>query len=131
MADSLYQYTVTVNRVIDGDTLEVDIDLGFNVTLTGKRLRVAGVDCPERNTPEGKLAKFFTKEWVNSAIHSNKPVLVKIEAHKGDKYGRILGGVWVDGKDLAQQLILNNHGVPYDGSKKGVSGTLVVPPQGE
>lgn len=131
MADSLYQYTVTVNRVIDGDTLEVDIDLGFNVTLSGKRIRVAGVDCPERNTPEGKLAKFFTKEWVNDAINSNKPVLVKIEAHKGDKYGRILGAVWADGKDLAQQLILNNHGVPYDGGKKGDSGTLVVPPQGE
>lgn len=62
------------------------------------------------------------------AMDKNKPILVNVESHKGDKYGRILATVWCDGQDLAQQLILNGHGVPYDGGKKG---TIELPPKGE
>lgn len=128
MSDTLYQYAVKVNRVVDGDTLDVDIDLGFNVKLSGKRLRIKGVDCPERNTIEGSNAKSFTVLWTINQMNNNKPILVSVESHKGDKYGRILASVWSDGQDLAQQLILAGHGVVYDGGKKG---TIELPPKGE
>lgn len=131
MSDTLYQYAVKVNRVVDGDTLDVDIDLGFNVKLSGKRLRIKGVDCPERNTIEGSNAKSFTVLWTISQMNNNKPILVSVESHKGDKYGRILASVWSDGQDLAQQLILAGHGVPYSGGKKVDTGTMTTPPQGE
>jgi micrococcal nuclease len=55
----MYEYAAKLNRVIDGDTVVLDIDLGFHVTIT-EHIRLLRVDCPELNTPEGKLARDFT-----------------------------------------------------------------------
>jgi micrococcal nuclease len=61
----MYDYEARLNRVIDGDTYVLDIDLGFHVWTT-QHIRLLGIDCPERNTPEGKCAKAFAESWFAS-----------------------------------------------------------------
>jgi endonuclease YncB( thermonuclease family) len=64
------EYRAKLHRVIDGDTFELDIDLGFGC-WTRQTIRLQGLDCPERNTPEGRAAKAFTEAWfaVSAAQH--------------------------------------------------------------
>lgn len=119
----MYEYAIRLKRIIDGDTLVVDIDLGFGVWLKDKHVRVSGVDTPEIATLEGKLAREFTSLWM-----INEPpdkYLIRVENHKSDKYGRILGSVGrITAKKectyLRDALILSNHGTKYDGGKKHV-----------
>lgn len=77
----------TVVRVIDGDTIVVDIDLGLHMYRRNEHVRLFGVDCPERNTPEGKVAKARVEELlpVGTAI--------QLTSEKLDKYGRMLATV--------------------------------------
>lgn len=93
----MYIYSCKVNRVIDGDTLDLEIDLGFNIRIR-ERVRLYGVDTPEifgaNSSPEGATASDFTKKWVEE--YSAKPG--KLEYHSlkydyKDKYGRSLGSL--------------------------------------
>lgn len=84
----LYTFQATVERIIDGDTLVVHVDLGFN-TVTKQKLRLRGIDCPELVTPIGQKAKRF----VQSLLKPNDVVVIK--THKDDKYGRYLADVFV------------------------------------
>jgi len=104
-------YNGNIVRVIDGDTFEVLIELGFNVTQKF-HVRLDGIDTPEKNTPEGVKAK----EYVRNLIE-NKKVTLTDEGH--DKYGRARAKIILeDGKDLTQFLIENHIGKEYHGEKK-------------
>lgn len=131
MSDVLHQYSVTVNRVIDGDTLDVDIDLGFNVVLKRKRVRLAGIDTPELRTEEGRKARTYVIDWVFYKKQSPAPFILRVEQHKEDKYGRILGTLWHSGEDLAQQLVIRGHAVTYDGTGSKGGKMLLPPDEGE
>jgi endonuclease YncB( thermonuclease family) len=115
---SLYQYAIRDIRVVDGDTLEGNIDLGFNVELKNVKVRLAGIDCPEKSTPEGIVSRDFTSQWVDAAVRESKDVVISVKNHKYDKYGRILGVVSVDGQSLTDVLLINNLGKPYSGGKR-------------
>lgn len=114
-----YTYWATVKRVVDGDTLVVDIDLGFNVKLTSVHLRVYGINCPEKTTEEGKDAMRYVKEWVamDDIYNVIKPKQYKItvQDHKKDKYGRILGELFYGGESLGEVLVKAGHAKPYFG----------------
>ena len=112
---TLYNYVLRNVRVVDGDTLEADIDLGFGVALIGMKVRLAKVDCPEVSTEAGVNARGFTKNWVESKAEG-VPIIVSVKNYKKDKYGRILGDVSSCGEDLAQMLGINGHAKPYDGT---------------
>ena len=117
MSDVLHQYSVTVNRVVDGDTLDIDIDLGFNVVLKRKRVRLAGIDTPElrsKNTKEIKKANEAKK--VVEYMILNKIVYLKLEGE--DKYGRILANIYINNINLNQYLIENKYAYKYEGGKK-------------
>ena len=114
--NTLYQYTLKRVRVVDGDTLEGDIDLGFGVMLSATKVRLSGINCPEKDTEAGKLAKAFTEQWIDRILDSKVDVIVLVKNHKKDKYGRVLGVVSGNGEDLAQQLQMNGHAKPYDGT---------------
>lgn len=131
MSDVLHQYSVTVNRVVDGDTLDVDVDLGFNVVLKRKRVRITGIDTPELRTEEGRKARTFVIDWVFYKKQSTAPFILRVEAHKEDKYGRILGTLWCNGEDLAQQLVLKGYAVTYDGKNPKGDKMLLPPDNGE
>ncbi len=114
----LYVYKCEVKRVIDGDTLDLDIDLGFNVHIF-ERVRLYGIDTPElfgpTATEAGKLAKAFVEEWVSQ--HSELDGHFEYHSTKydfKDKYGRGLGTIKFVSSDneitdLVDQLVLNGH----------------------
>lgn len=109
---TLYHYVLKNVRVVDGDTLEADIDLGFGVALTTIKIRLAKIDCPEMSTEAGVIAKGFTENWVNSKVNTVQ-IVVSVKNHKKDKYGRILGSVAADGEDLAEMLMNAGHAMGY------------------
>jgi len=103
-------YTGKVIYVVDGDTVDVVIDLGFRMQ-TIQRLRLAGVDTPEKNQPRFHEAKAFTENMIG-----NKAVTVK--ADKVSKYGYYLADIVIEGKSVAESLIAAGLGKPYFGGAK-------------
>ena len=116
----MYEYSCTVDRVVDGDTIDVILDLGFDI-LYRSRVRLYGIDTPEsrtRNKDEkvrGKMASAYLKK----AIDSGKKVVIetKLKDSKG-KFGRVLGNVMVDGININQLMIVNYLAVAYFGQSK-------------
>lgn len=87
-----YQYGCIIRRVVDGDTVDVDIDLGFGVWLNNKRIRLCGVDAPEIRTTDlvEKLFGYYTTELVSNLLPQQSKQLLISREFQG-KYGRILG----------------------------------------
>ncbi len=98
--DKLYTYCAYVERVVDGDTLKVEIDLGFNIRVR-QTIRLRAVDCPEMGTPAGEKAKRF----VEGILSKQKSLVVR--THKSDKYDRYLGDVFYPG-GTREWIYLNN-----------------------
>jgi micrococcal nuclease len=120
----MYEYKCKVLKVIDGDTVDVDIDLGFGVWLHKERVRIMGIDTPESRTSD-KLEKVFglaAKERLISLLGEDAildtQVSKKGEDMKG-KFGRILGNFrTTDGEHCADILIEEGHAVGYTGGSK-------------
>lgn len=114
-----YTYWATLQRVIDGDTVVLNIDLGFNVTLTDVHMRIYGINCPEKNTDEGQDALRYVKEWAAADTAYNvikeKVYKVSVQSNKKDKYGRILGELFYANESLGEVLIKAGKAKPYFG----------------
>jgi len=118
----MYEYKAIVVKVIDGDTVDVDIDLGFNVWLKKQRIRLYGIDTPESRTRDkvekvfGNLAKSKVLDFC--PIGSNIVLQTRTDGSRG-KYGRILGElVTIDGINVNTFLVKNNYAVTYFGKSK-------------
>jgi len=125
----MYEYRVKVIKVVDGDTVDVDIDLGFGVWLKKQRIRLYGIDTPESRTRDkeekkyGKAASAFLKAHLKIGV----PVLRTHKDGKG-KFGRILGEFWVEEyneehnvtakTNINQLMIEEHHAVGYHGQSK-------------
>lgn len=100
----MYEYRVKkVTGIIDGDTIDVDIDLGFNVSFS-QRVRLAGIDTPESRTTDKfeKSLGLEAKEYLKSKLKDAKTVVIKTEKpDSSEKYGRILGWLYVDGDTIS------------------------------
>jgi micrococcal nuclease len=118
------EYDVVLLKAVDGDTVDVDIDLGFNVWLHDERVRIMGIDTPESRTSDkveklfGKAAKTRLKELLKDG-----GILVTTEEKSGEdmrgKFGRILGDFKTpDGRLVTQVLAEEGHCVPYFGGSK-------------
>ena len=118
------EYDVTVIKVLDGDTIDVDIDLGFGVCLKDERVRIMGIDTPESRTSDrvedlfGEAAKARLKELMKDGGK-----LITTEDKHGEdmkgKFGRILGDFRVpDGRKVTDIMIEEGHCVPYFGGSK-------------
>jgi micrococcal nuclease len=112
----MYEYNVKkVLKVVDGDTIDVDIDLGFDISLT-KRVRLAGIDTPESRTAD-KMEKALgieAKEYLKHHIAEAKSVVIKTELPDStEKYGRILGWVYVDGDTVSVNDHMINDGYAW------------------
>ena len=116
----MYEYSCEVKRVVDGDTVDVVLDLGFDI-LYKCRVRLYGIDTPEsrtRNKDEkarGKMATAFLKD----AIEKGKKVVIqtKLKDSKG-KYGRVLGDVVVDEVNINKLMVKCHLAVAYHGQSK-------------
>ena len=124
----MYEYKVSVVKVVDGDTIDVDIDLGFGMVYKKQRVRMVGIDTPESRT-RNKVEKLFGKA---SKKHLKKLLeeceSVSLVSHDKGKFGRILGTLYshhIEGHpvfghkvDINKQMILDSHAVPYNGENK-------------
>lgn len=120
----MYEYRCKVNRVVDGDTVDIDIDLGFGVWLKDERVRIMGIDTPESRTSDktekvfGLAAKARLKELLGKQTILKTQVDKSGEDMKG-KFGRILGDfIGTDGRLVTEVMIEEGHCVPYFGGSK-------------
>lgn len=115
----MYRYEATIVRVIDGDTVVVDIDLGFEVWLTDQYIRLEAIDSPEVRTKdlEEKEAGLAAKSFVEQTLMFGQvyPLVSKEYHAERGKYGRIIGDIELpDGQLLTEALLENGHAVPYE-----------------
>ena len=123
----MYEYRVKIIKVVDGDTVDVDIDLGFGITLTDERVRIMGIDTPESRTRDkvekvfGKAAKQALLDMLGETSILKTQINRDGEDMKG-KFGRILGDFIVDrhGESISvvKALIEDGHAVDYYGGSK-------------
>jgi len=115
----MYRYKVIVDRVIDGDTVDVDIDLGFGMTYKKQRVRMMGIDTPESRTRDLK-EKFYGKASKANLVRILDGKDIQLVSHDKGKFGRILGELFIgDSKySINQQQIDEFHAVPYFGQSK-------------
>ena len=124
---SCYNFRVIkINRVVDGDTIDVTIDLGFDL-LKKERVRVAGVDTPEKRTRDleekalGIDATNWLKAALDGAIAGDDDLIIRTELVGGvGKYGRLLGWLYIGDSDLSlnEQMITEGYAWEYDGGTK-------------
>ena len=118
-----YIYRIrTISKVVDGDTIDADIDLGFDISLT-KRIRLAGIDTPESRTTnvKEKSMGLESKEWLKKTLEGAKDILIKTELPDStEKYGRIIGHLFINGQEtsLNNQMITDGYALAYDGGTK-------------
>jgi micrococcal nuclease len=115
-------YVKKVTNVVDGDTIDVDIDLGFSISYS-QRVRLAGIDTPESRTSDKaeKVLGLESKEFLKSKIKDAKTVVIKTEKmDSSEKYGRILGWVYLDGSSISinEQMIADGYAWGYLGDTK-------------
>ena len=115
----MYEYKCKMVKVVDGDTIDVDIDLGFGVWMRNQRIRMHGIDTPESRTRDleekkyGLAAKDFLIKWTNAGG-------LTLKTHNDDrgKFGRILGEIWCFDTNVNEKMIEEHHAVRYMGQSK-------------
>jgi micrococcal nuclease len=120
----MHEYKVNILKVVDGDTVDVDIDLGFGVWLRKERVRIMGIDTPESRTSDkveklfGKAAKARLQELLGETSILRTQINKNGEDMKG-KFGRVLGDfVAKDGRMVTKVMTEEGHCVPYTGGSK-------------
>jgi micrococcal nuclease len=112
----MYEYYVRkVENVVDGDTIDVLIDLGFDI-LFASRVRLAGIDTPESRTKDlaEKALGLEAKEYLKKALKDAKSVVIKTEKmDSSEKYGRILGWVYINGDTVSLNDMMINDGYAW------------------
>lgn len=116
----MYEYRCKVLRIVDGDTVDVDIDLGFGIWMHRERIRVIGIDTPESRTRDltEKAFGLAAKEFVKSLMPIGSMQIIKTQKDKTGKFGRVLGDFIIEDKLLTEHMIENYHAVPYHGENK-------------
>ena len=122
-APDSFVYNATLDRIIDGDTFDCILDLGFDVKLHKQRVRLAGIDTPESRINTKRYPKRAKEKIMGKAAKERLKELCvgkfKVKSLGKGKYGRILGIPYTeDGKDICQMLIDEGHAVEYHGGKK-------------
>jgi micrococcal nuclease len=119
----MWTYRCKLRRVVDGDTVDVDIDLGFGIWQMNERVRIMGIDTPESRTRD-KIEKKFglaAKAKLKSLLGPT-PVLQTTISKKGEdmkgKFGRVLGDFIIEGKQVSEIMCKAGHAVPYFGGAK-------------
>ena len=120
----MYEYKCNIIKVVDGDTVDVDIDLGFGIWMKNERVRIMGIDTPESRTSDpvekmfGIAAKYRLEQLLGETGILKTQVSKKGEDMKG-KFGRVLGDfIAPDGRLVTEIMIEESHCVPYMGGSK-------------
>lgn len=119
----MWTYRCKIIKVVDGDTVDVDIDLGFGIWQRNERVRIMGIDTPESRTSD-KIEKKFglaSKEKLKSLLGKDAVLQTTINKKGEDmkgKFGRVLGDFLLDKKPVSKILCEEGHAVPYFGGAK-------------
>ena len=119
----MYEYRVKqVLKVVDGDTIDVVIDLGFDISYTS-RVRLAGIDTPESRTTDAreKILGLEVKEYLKKALDGATDIVIRTEkVDSSEKYGRILGWLFINRQtdSLNTELVNKGYAWSYDGKTK-------------
>jgi micrococcal nuclease len=108
-------YVKKIENVVDGDTIDVTIDLGFDISFSS-RVRLAGIDTPESRTKDlkEKALGLEAKEYLKKALKDAKSVVIKTEKiNSSEKYGRILGWVYINGDTVSLNDMMINDGYAW------------------
>ena len=116
---AVYERHATVVRVVDGDTLHLNVDLGCDIEVA-MTVRLSGLNAPEMSTVEGKAAKAYVEQWVEER---GPRFVVRTEKDKREKYGRYLADLLPFDAEpftdsLCQALLTYRYAVPYSGGKR-------------
>ena len=116
----MHEYKTKIRRIVDGDTVDVDIDLGFSVILYKQRIRLYGIDTPESRTRD-KEEKFYGKlaaQFLKDQCKKGSCITLRTYLDKKGKFGRILGEIIIDDVNINQLMIEQHMAVEYDGRSK-------------
>ena len=120
----MHEYKVNILKVVDGDTVDVDIDLGFGMWLRKERVRVMGIDTPESRTsdPVEKVFGLAAKNRLSSLLGAEAILQTQVSKKGEDmkgKFGRVLGNfISLNGEKCAAVLVREGHAVAYSGGSK-------------
>jgi micrococcal nuclease len=120
----MYEYRCVVVKIIDGDTVDVDIDLGFGVWMRKERIRLYGIDTPESRTRDLEEKKYglAAKKYLTEMLDDPKGIVLKTQKDKSGKFGRILGELWRTSnyadQSINDYMIDKHHAVAYYGQSK-------------
>ncbi len=113
-----YLYKATVVRIVDGDTVDVDIDLGFYTWIKKQRIRMVGIDAPEPRG-EGKKEGLAATAYLKNLVEGKEIIIQTIKGRDGGdsrgKYGRWLGRLFINGLDVNRHMIEAGHAIGDDG----------------
>lgn len=118
----MFEYRSNLLKIVDGDTIDVDLDLGFSVVLKKQRIRLYGINTPESRTRDLEEKKYglAAKARLRELLESAESITVKtaIDKKARGKYGRILGTVYADDINVNEKLVEEGHAIEYFGGKK-------------
>ena len=116
----MYTYSCKILRIVDGDTVDVDIDLGFGVWMHRERVRMYGIDTPESRTSdkEEKVYGNLSKQFVKDQLPIGSMQTLVTHKDKTGKFGRILGDFLIEGKSLGETMVDKALAVRYNGEDK-------------
>ena len=118
----MFEYRSNLLKIIDGDTIDVDLDLGFSVILKKQRIRLYGINTPESRTRdlEEKRYGLAAKARLRELLEDADTITIKtaIDKKARGKYGRILGTVYADDMNVNEKLLEEGHAIEYFGGKK-------------
>ena len=116
----MHEYKAKITKIIDGDTIRCDIDLGFDIVMANQTIRLFGIDTPESRTRD-KEEKFYgniSKQFLNDYCPKGSYITLRTHLDKKGKFGRILGEIIVNRVNLNEQMIEENLAVAYHGQSK-------------
>ena len=115
----MYEYSCRINRVIDGDSVDVCIDLGFDISFTSS-VRLYGIDTPESRTRDldEKKCGLLAKKFLEEAVKNGKDIIIRTQKDEKGKFGRVLGSLIIDGTNINHKMIEENLAVAYYGQSK-------------
>ena len=109
----MYQYKASLNRIIDGDTIDVNIDLGFDVKIK-QRVRLYGINTPEVRTKDLKEKEkgIEATEYLKKILQ--RTFIIQTILNKRGKYGRVLGIIWVKEENINERMVNEGYATKYD-----------------
>ena len=116
----MYEYSCEIDRVVDGDTVDVIIDLGFKI-FHKARVRMYGIDTPESRTRDldEKARGILSKSFLQDALVQSNKVIIKTQKDAKGKFGRVLGELYVNNININQLMVDKYLAVAYTGQSKG------------